>query len=64
MREVLKEDSPHEVDYVLNNMSKIDVDSNGCIDYPEFVKCNLNLGDVPSQEALRLDSTSENALEE
>lgn len=38
VREVLKEDSPHEVDYVLNNLSKIDADSNGCIDYPEFVR--------------------------
>lgn len=37
VKEVLREETPSEVDYVIKNMNRIDKDNNGTIEFEEFV---------------------------
>lgn len=61
IKEVLKEETPSEVDYVIKNMSRIDKDNNGTIEFEEFVRFDLFAGKLPFEKTLWRDGTSKNA---
>ena len=59
--EVLGEKNRDELQYVTSNLSRLDQDGNGFIEFDEFVRIYVKLGKLLVKATLRRDRSSENA---